>query len=295
MGPDNLCASRRAGAPGTWGWAVGEPELDAVGPHDSVVLRLQELRRAAGEPSCAEIARWVGAARSARGVPDAAALPPRTTVYDAFRLGRRRLDRALVADITAVLDHAAAQLAPSPEPAPVPPVQPEAPEASPVGSSRGSRRTWRTYALFLGLGFGLNMLGIEFVDQLNLGIWLDTTGTAFAAIALGPWWGALLAVLSMAYDVWRTAGDGGGTGFTFLPVALACALVWGYGVRWARMASTTFRFMLLSALVGLSATLVAVPITLGVHGGYTDHSSSELTAASPTPCRGWWQRSWGPA
>lgn len=42
------------------------------------------------------------------------------------------------------------------------------------------------------------------------------------------------------------------------------------------MASTTFRFMLLSALVGLSATLVAVPITLGVHGGYTDHSSSEL-------------------
>ncbi|WP_250445371.1 tetratricopeptide repeat protein, partial [Actinotalea sp. C106] len=77
---------------------------------DAVAAELAVLRQRAGAPSFTEIARRVGDLRSSRGPTTHAARPARSTVYDCFRTGRRRLDQELVRDVLLVLgldDHEA--------------------------------------------------------------------------------------------------------------------------------------------------------------------------------------------
>lgn len=74
-----------------------------AGSVDELAARLRALRAWAGDPSYTEIARRVGALRTARGVPAAEARPGRVTVYDVFRAGRSRLDVDLLADVAHVL------------------------------------------------------------------------------------------------------------------------------------------------------------------------------------------------
>lgn len=76
-------------------------------PHESIddVARgLRELRSAVGAPSFAQIAQRITDRRIAGGTPESAARVARTTVYDAFRMGRTRLDSALVGEIAAALE-----------------------------------------------------------------------------------------------------------------------------------------------------------------------------------------------
>ncbi|MCB8044655.1 hypothetical protein JM654_12015 [Microbacterium oxydans] len=72
---------------------------------DELCLGLGRMRVDAGSPSYAEIARRIGGVRHG-------AEPPKVTVYDCFRPGRRRVDHRLVGDIVRVLggdDEEAAQ------------------------------------------------------------------------------------------------------------------------------------------------------------------------------------------
>ncbi|MFJ6427721.1 tetratricopeptide repeat protein [Microbacterium maritypicum] len=63
---------------------------------DELCLGLGRMRANAGSPSYAEIARRIGGLRDG-------AEPPKVTVYDCFRPGRRRLDERLVGDIVLAL------------------------------------------------------------------------------------------------------------------------------------------------------------------------------------------------
>jgi len=63
---------------------------------DELCLGLGRMRADAGSPSYAEIARRIGSLRDG-------AEPPKVTVYDCFRPGRRRVDDRLVGDIVRVL------------------------------------------------------------------------------------------------------------------------------------------------------------------------------------------------
>ncbi len=219
-------------------------------------------------------------------------MPPRTTVYDAFRLGRRRLDRDLVADIVEVLGGdpvpAVAPITPTtplaavaslPEPStevtPTQDAADETPDAEPVAARAAGFHRPRpaTVAKLLVLALVLNVVGQSLMTDLDLPIWQDMTGTAVAAIALGPWWGAGVAVASMAVDV-ALFGD---TGFAYLPVAVAGALLWGYGVRWWALARSTVRFLGLSLAVAVTCTAISVPITYLKYDGFTLHDSARLT------------------
>lgn len=75
----------------------GRPTLD------DVTADLEGLRRDAGLPSYSELTRRVAAFRKHRGDRSSEASPGRTTVYDAFTAGRRRLDPVLVSDLVRVL------------------------------------------------------------------------------------------------------------------------------------------------------------------------------------------------
>lgn len=239
--------------------------MDETGPYDDVVLRLQELRRGAGDPSFAEMARLVAQVRVARGVSREAALPARTTVYDAFRLGRRRLDRDLVADLTAALEAEVARLEPTAIVAPD--VEPASEDPDVPGA------TWRQRTLLVLVCTVINLLGLVLIDGLGIPIWLDMIGTAIVAITLGPWWGVGVALSSSLLDGLIT----GHHGYWFTPVTAAGALVWGYGVRTFKMARTAGRFFALNLVVALVSTALAAPITWLVFDGYPPHDSSRVT------------------
>lgn len=66
---------------------------------DDIVADLHALRAAAGEPSFAAISRRVASLRASRGVPEAEQRIPRSTLYDFFRSGRRRLDADVVTEV----------------------------------------------------------------------------------------------------------------------------------------------------------------------------------------------------
>lgn len=242
-------------------------------PLDRLALDLQELRGRAGDPSYAEIVARIGQQRRAAGAP-AESRPGRTTVYDAFRTGRRRVDAALVLEIVRALGVDDEEVeawrkrcrdAVRPPGAPTPATTP----TQELASERGAGFVVLSLVLCL-LG---NLLGRGLVDLLHLPLYLDMVGTAVAAVLLGPWWGA---GVGAATNVLGSVISGP-VSLAFIPVNIVGALVWGYGVRhgWGRSAA---RFLVLSMGVGVACTLVAAPIVLLVFGGYTlTHAEDSLT------------------
>ncbi|HWI42157.1 MAG TPA: hypothetical protein VNS81_00955 [Nocardioides sp.] len=252
---------------------------------DELALELQRLRAAAGSPSYAEIAVRVGRQRQERGIPAAEARPGRTTVYDAFRTGRRRIDPALVAEIVRALgvDDAgvarwtqACREAQHTVPEPVGSVPPEpssavTPQAAEDASPRLGRRR---LAVVLVACLAINLVGRGLVDALHLPLYLDMVGTAIAAVVVGPWHGALAGVLTNLGGVPISGSDS----LAFAVVNVAGALVWGYGVRRFGMGRTIPRFLALSVVVALVCTTLAVPILVVLYGGSTGHGEDSITA-----------------
>lgn len=71
---------------------------------DQIAADLHLLRAEVGQPSYSDLVRRVASVREARGVPAEQARPARSTLYDAFREGRRRIDHQLVADLVRAMD-----------------------------------------------------------------------------------------------------------------------------------------------------------------------------------------------
>jgi energy-coupling factor transport system substrate-specific component len=120
----------------------------------------------------------------------------------------------------------------------------------------------------------LNIVGGTINTALKLPTFLDMIGTAVAAIVLGPWWGALVGVIT------NVGGSfiNGPIGIPFALANVAGALVWGYGVRSFRMGSSLPKFFLLNIIVALVVSAVAAPIVIFVFGGSTGHSSDAITS-----------------
>lgn len=257
---------------------------------NQIVRDLKELRATAGAPSYAEIVRRVTAARQARGIPEALARPARTTVYDAFREGRARLDAELVGDIADALQGDAAsfrrrcltaRLATEPTARVDPARETEDPPAetltpatepatSPIAETTvetgprpdpGSRVRYRIGVAIASLA--INLLGYVAVEVLGIPLFLDTTGTGIAAIALGPWYGVGVAIATHAMGL----AVHGTVTIPFTLVNITVALVWGYGVRRFRLGDSIGRYLALTIGVGAASTAVAVPIILTVFAG----------------------------
>lgn len=228
------------------------------GKWDHLIGQLHALREASGHPSYAELTRRIVAQRMAQGQSEHEARIAKSSVHDAFRLGRQRINPALVRELVAVMDTDVAVvdqwIADS-----LQPVVPE-PEPAPDPIEPASRRA---VALLMVGCIVLNMLGREFIDFFTLPLYLDMVGTCIAAVALGPWRGA---VVGLATNVVGVVGSG----WISLPFALVNvvgALVWGYGVRRYGMSKTLPRYFLLNMVAALACTLVAVPVIVTFLGG----------------------------
>ncbi|CAN5514578.1 hypothetical protein BH11ACT8_BH11ACT8_16350 [soil metagenome] len=296
--------------------------VDSSSPSTSIddfVEVLREMRVDAGSPSYAEIAGRIARSRLSAGVAPEAARIARTTVYDVFRTGRRRLDTGLVREVLGALEldedrveHWAAVArravvsapeepahpvdvplsAPAPPHAEPPPVEPplvDAPVDAPVGAPVGAPASvrppaprptpvppaamtwsrWRPVVLLLAGCVATNLIGRELVLLLGLSLHLDMVGTAIGAILLGPWWGALVGLLTNLVG----AGLSGPSSLPFALVNIAGALVWGYGVRRFGMGRTIPRFFALNIVCATVCSCVAAPIVLVLYGGEVGHQT----------------------
>lgn len=246
---------------------------------DETVLALRALREDSGQPSFGDIALGVSRLRRDRGLTADQARVGRTTVYDAFRLGRSRLDAELVGDIVRAMggtagtaeDFAAkCRAAQLPRSSTASSGLPEPTESA--GPTTLTKRA--LLAVVLGC-VAVNFLGQMLVEEFELNVFLDMTGTAVAAILLGPWWGALVGVVTNVVGM----EPSGAINLAFLPVNVVGALIWGYGARHWRLGRSIPRFFALNVLVGVGCTLVAVPIILLLLGGTGQHAADSIAAS----------------
>jgi energy-coupling factor transport system substrate-specific component len=125
-------------------------------------------------------------------------------------------------------------------------------------------------AVMLGC-IAVNVLGRALVAFLGMALFLDMIGTAAAAIALGPWWGAAVGLTSNLLGTTVSGSES----IPFAVVNVAGALVWGYGVRSRRFTRSLPSFVWLNALVALVCTMAAVPIVL-TSGAGRGHGTSRM-------------------
>lgn len=121
----------------------------------------------------------------------------------------------------------------------------------------------------------LNIVGGTINNALKLPVFLDMIGTMVAAVALGPWWGALTGIITNTAGAFTISP-------TMIPFALCNvvgALVWGYGIRNFGLGRSVGRLVIVGLLTGFLVQLMATPIVVFMFGGATGHSSDALLAA----------------
>lgn len=147
--------------------------------------------------------------------------------------------------------------------------------AAPTARRRQQRIPLTYVVTLVPVAAALNIVGGYINGLLHLPIFLDMIGTAVVAIVLGPWWGALVGVITNTGSAFLT----GPIGLPFALCNVVGALVWGYGVRSFGMGRTIPRFFILNLIVAVAVSLTAVPIYVFVFGGATGHFSDLMTAA----------------
>ena len=119
----------------------------------------------------------------------------------------------------------------------------------------------------------LNVIGGTVAGALKLPIFLDMIGTAVVAMTIGPWWGALVGVITNVTSGFIT----GPVSIPFAACNVVGALIWGYGTKWG-WANDKLKFFGLSVASAVGVSLMAAPIVIFVFGGATGHASDVLTA-----------------
>lgn len=239
---------------------------------DALARDLEQLRISSGGASYGEIAGRIVERRIARGATPAAAQIARSTVYDVFRPGRRRVNADLVFEIVLAFgaDEATARswwqrsldarLA-------------ETRDAALAVPQPGMLHNPAFIALIVVACVGVNIIGGQFVAAVRLPLYFDMAGTATAAVLLGPWAGVAAAIVYHVLAAWF---DGDFAGLWFSLVNITGALVWGYGVRAWGFGRSLPRYLTLSLLAGMACTFVAVPILVLVFGGLWGHPAQDI-------------------
>ena len=245
---------------------------DSAIVYDAFAEDLQRLRISAGNVSYSAIAERVAAAREARGANASAARVARSTVYDAFQPGRRRVDADLIADIALALGESDAEaagwrarslerhLVDRGEPTPNGP-DPLIPRL----------RAALIVAIMAAAVF-MNLFGGTIAVKLQLPLFLDMAGTALVAFVFGPWHAVAVAVATNTLGAITSSPET----IVFALVNVVGALIWGYGMR--RYGRTWGRLLLLTVAVALVCTLVSVPLNVLMYSGMGHASNAYVIA-----------------
>ena len=252
---------------------------------DDLVEDLGKLRLSAGDVSYAEIASRIARRRVSAGTSPEAARVARSSVFDAFKTGRSRINADLVAEITQALgldDAEAEQWRVRCLRARAASRTPAAPTPLP---SKGGAGFPPAFVIVLMIACaGINHFGGALTEKFQIPLWLDMTGTAIAAIVLGPWQGAIVGLSNNVLGA--LVGD-----FETLPFALVNvvgALVWGYGARRFGLSRSVLRMLLLNLIVAVACTITAVPLNVLLLNGQPIHASHTLISTLMSLGEGVW-------
>src|SRR4249920_1225606 len=88
-------------------------------------------------------------------------------------------------------------------------------------------------SVIVAAGLLLNYVGLTLSRHLESILYLDMTGTALVAFLLGPWWGAIVALLSNSVVNWLLYPEAGADVviFPWSLVNMTGAFFWGYMAR----------------------------------------------------------------
>ena len=256
-----------------------------VESYDAIAKDLQRLRFDAGDIPYAEIVRRIAEHREQNGVPASASRPARTTVYDAFRLGRSRVNPTLVGEIVRALDVSEADVALWEARC----LQGASGSLMPNRQRRRRSPTWngsKPNDSRSAPRFGLRSFSWWRVSESTsrdsqsfpgclLPLYLDMVGTAIAALVLGPWHGVAVGLATNAIGLSITDSSS----IWFGLVNIVGALIWGYGARRFRLCQSFSRYVLLNAIVAVACTLVATTLLVLLFNGATGHAAEQTTDA----------------
>lgn len=147
--------------------------------------------------------------------------------------------------------------------------------AESIARKRRSVRIPITFVVTLvPVAAALNIVGGYIAKALQLPIFLDMIGTAVVAIVLGPWWGALVGVITNVVSSFIS----GPISLPFAICNVVGALVWGYFHQWG-LSKKNYSFFLTNIVVAILVSMAATPIYVFIFGGATGHFSDMMTAA----------------
>jgi len=195
-----------------------EQSRSKLSAFDLIAEDLQRLRLDAGDVPYAEIVRRIASHRISQGADPGASRPARSTVYDAFRAGRTRLNVELISEIVRALGgtdedvekwrdrclraradrvtyvaesatHPNSQSLDTVERPGITQVEDSTQSEEPRRGRRPSRRM-----LLIASSIAINLLGFWLVATLGIPLYLDMLGTAIVAMVLGPWAAVAVAI-----------------------------------------------------------------------------------------------------
>lgn len=140
-------------------------------------------------------------------------------------------------------------------------------------NTRAHRRIPLSYIVALvPIAAAVNLVGDFIVTSLRIPIFLDMTGTAIVAFALGPWWAAVTGLLT-------NMGEGiliSPAGIPFAVINVLGGIIWGYSAKY--MTKSFPRLLLLGLITGIASGVAATPIVALVFGGATGAPSDLVIA-----------------
>ncbi len=123
------------------------------------------------------------------------------------------------------------------------------------------------------VAIALNMACGQIASLLKLPIFLDSIGTLLVAVIGGPWIGLLTGILTNL--IWGVISSP--VAAAFAPVAGVIGLIAGLCARFGLFRSIP-KAILAGALIGLGASIVAIPIRVYMFGGVTGSGVDFITA-----------------
>jgi energy-coupling factor transport system substrate-specific component len=131
-----------------------------------------------------------------------------------------------------------------------------------------------TTLVLIPVAIGLNIAVGQIIYALKIPLYLDTIGTIFVGVLVGPWAGALTGLLSNL--IWGLTGLNPSYA-PFAPVAAIIGLLAGLAgeAGWVRV---WWKALITGAVVGLIAAAVSAPISAYVFGGVTGSGTDVVTA-----------------
>jgi energy-coupling factor transport system substrate-specific component len=126
-------------------------------------------------------------------------------------------------------------------------------------------RLTTTGIVMIPVAVGINFVGKEIANALNLPMWLDSIGTILSAVVAGPWIGAISGAVNNVF--FGLTMDGGMSilyGLTSIAIAIVAGIL-GY-LGWFRSFP---KAVLAGLLVALTAAIVSTPLNVALWGGQT--------------------------